>query len=316
MKDSGASRKLGTSQLSLEQQTRLSWASFLTKYQEVPEEFQYFFERLKSSGQPFPFTVITPSYEGFLHRFQERLVCIIDQELFILSKAKGVQEKLFFCFKDINVLEFKKVLLDSSLIISGIDGDGKPNRVDLHFNTVTEGLFWEIMKRIRQSFFTNTVYDEKPIFHELREESFKFASYSRNCLIPGERVADLLWQPELKANHVNIKLPQVLFDFFSRIVFPNHVMLLTDQELIIISEDENENRREKYGAIWQFVPLEKIRQMTINFQEDGLLVLGICLEDESIIRTLFQDSEKEKLEQILNEISSLQHVRFQVNHSF
>ena len=297
-------RRLRKTQLSLDQQTRLSWATCLKKYEEVPEEFRTFFEPLEHSGQPFPFTVITPSYEGFLHHYQERLVCIIDQKLFILNKTKGTQDQICFIFKDINSLEFKKVLLDSSLIIGGIDQDGKPNRVDLHFNTVTEGLFWEIMRRIRQSFFTDIVYDEKPIFHELREESFKFASYSRNCLIPGEKVVKLLWQPELKANRVNIKLPQVLFDFFSRIVFPSHVVLLTDQELIIISEDENENRREKYGAIWQFVPLEKISQMTINTREDGLLVLDTCLEDESIIRALFLPSEKEKLEQILNEKSS------------
>jgi len=305
LKTSHGMSLIKTNRLPPDQQTRLSWAKKLTGYREVPEEFSAFFEPLEKNNQPFPFSVMTPSYEGFLLRFQEKLVCIIDQSLFVLNKNKATQEPLCFDFQRIHSLKFKKVLLDSSFTIGGIDHSGNPSKVDLHFNTVTEGLFWEIMRRVRQSSFSSTEPYEKPLFEELKEQSFKFASYSRNCLIPGEKVVQLIWQPELTANPLSIKIPPVIRDFFERIVFPSHVVLLTDQELVLISEDEQENRREKYGAIWQFIPLRKISDITTSVQDNDLLKLNIFLKDGSKIESMFLHSVNDVLEQLVNEIKTL-----------
>lgn len=298
------SRLQKTTRLTPDQQTRLSWAKKLASYQEVPNEFGYFFEPLEKANQPFPFSVLTPSYEGFLLHFQEKLVCIIEQQLFVLNKNKAAQEQLCFDFQGIHSLKFKKVLLDSSFTIGGIDRSGSAAKVDLHFNTVTEGLFWEIMRRVRQSSFSSTESYEKPLFEELQEQSFKFASYSRNCLIPGEKVVQLIWQPELTSNPLSLKIPPVIRDYFERIVFPSHVVLLTDQELILISEDEQEKRREKYGAIWQFIPLRKINDLTVTVQENDLLTLNILLKDDSMIESKFLLTAKDVLEQLVNEKKS------------
>jgi hypothetical protein len=193
-------------------------------------------------------------------------------------------------------MEFKKVLLDSHFSLCGIERSGKLIRLDLHFNTVTEGLFWEIMRRIRQSFFQKRDLTEKPYLDELRQESFKFASYCRNCLMPGEKVMHLIWQPELKVNYLPASFPKLFKEWFERIVFPNHLLMITDQELILIREDEHENRKEKYGAIWQVIPLSKIRSVDQTDQENGLLKFTLHLSDGTHIDSLFLPQMRERIE--------------------
>ncbi len=285
------------SRLSPAEQTRLSWATRIASYQEIPVDYQWFFDLHKFSQIKFPFTVITPSFEGFLHRYQEKMVCLFREKLYIVDKTS--KSSLLFKLQDISLMEFRKVLLDSSFILAGVEFSGKSARVDLHFNTVTEGLFWEIMRRIRQSFFHERDATEKPNFDELRQESFKFASYSRNCLIPGEKVKDLVWQPELKANRLPNLLPKLIKEWFERIVFPNHLLMITDQELILIRDDEHENRKEKYGAIWQVIPLSKIRSVDQTDQENGLLKLILHLSDGTQIDTLFLPQMKERIEKAI-----------------
>ena len=62
-------KNIKSSRLSPDEQTRLSWATQITRLQEVPLDFQWFFSLHKFSETEFPYTVITPSFEGFLQRF-------------------------------------------------------------------------------------------------------------------------------------------------------------------------------------------------------------------------------------------------------
>jgi len=289
------------SRLSPAEQTRLSWATRIASYQEIPVDYQWFFNLHKFSEIEFPFTVITPSYEGFLHRYQEKMVCLFGAKLYIVDKTS--KSSLSFNFQEINLMEFRKVLLDSSITICGVEDSGKSVKVDMHFNTVTEGLFWEIMRRIRQFFFQKITVTEKPYFDELRQESFKFASYCRNCLIQGEKVMDLLWQPELIENHIPIWLPICKKEWFDRIVFPNHLLLITNQEIILIREDELENRKEKYGAIWQMIPLSKIYSIDQTDIENNLRKLTFRLDDGTNINSLFLPQMKERIEKAISHIN-------------
>lgn len=286
-----------SSRLSPDDQTRLSWATQITRLQEVPLDFQWFFSLHKFSEIEFPYTVITPSFEGFLHHYQEKMVCLFREKLYIVDKTS--KSSLLFKLQDISQMEFRKVLLDSRFSLCGIENSGKLISIDFHFNTVTEGLFWEIMRRIRQSFFQKRDATEIPYFDELREASFKFASYSRNCLMPGEKVKGLIWQPELKANRLPNLLPKLIKEWFERIVFPNHLLMITDQELILIREDEQENRKEKYGAIWQVIPLSKIRSVDQTDQENDLLKLTLHLADGTQIDSLFLPQMRERIEKAI-----------------
>ena len=69
------------------EQTRRSWATRVESYDEAPDIYKTFFERLPADA--FPYTVITPTFEGFFHRENEKLVCSPDDNLYILERVKG-----------------------------------------------------------------------------------------------------------------------------------------------------------------------------------------------------------------------------------
>lgn len=56
------------------EQTKSSWAKPIKSYAAVPNVYKSFFGPFLDR-QVFPYTVLTPSYEGFIHRTTEKLVC-------------------------------------------------------------------------------------------------------------------------------------------------------------------------------------------------------------------------------------------------
>ncbi len=68
-------------------QTKLSWAKPIESYAAVPDAYQAFFEPLRVDGLALPYTLITPTFEGFLRRATEKLVCELEHEIYILKKG-------------------------------------------------------------------------------------------------------------------------------------------------------------------------------------------------------------------------------------
>ncbi len=88
-------------------------------------------------------------------------------------------------------------------------------------------------------------------FNFLAKTHYKFFSYGRSSVRPGDRVLQVLFQPELRACR---------FRFFgysiSRLITPAHLMILTDTEIIEIREDESQFwiNGQAPGAIWSYIP--------------------------------------------------------------
>ena len=67
------------------EETMSSWARLLPSYAAVPLVYQGFFEPLLAERRAFPYTVLTPSYEKFLHCTTEKLVCEFDRQVHVLE---------------------------------------------------------------------------------------------------------------------------------------------------------------------------------------------------------------------------------------
>lgn len=65
---------------SADEQTRLSWARSISTYADVPEIYQGFFEPFLAPGRVFPYSVLTPSYTGFVHRTTEKLIASAERK--------------------------------------------------------------------------------------------------------------------------------------------------------------------------------------------------------------------------------------------
>ncbi len=116
-------RALATVQLPAQNpddQKRLSWARLVDSYAAVPTAYKDFFEPLRAAGQALPYTVLTPTFEGFLRKTTEKLVCDFGHEIHVLKRTGNTFEALCFPLEAISHVETRTILLDSSIKISGV----------------------------------------------------------------------------------------------------------------------------------------------------------------------------------------------------
>jgi hypothetical protein len=76
--------------------------------------------------------------------------------------------------------------------------------------------------------------------------------------------------------------------------------ILTDRELILIREEEARNREDRYGGVWDYIPLSKIVSLSLNARDSNLLGLSIQLQEDTGFELLFQTSAREELNRLLD----------------
>ncbi len=289
-----------------ELQNKKNWSVLLNQLDEVPIEYKDFVAPFVKEDKPFPYCVFTPSYDVFSSHSTEKLVCLTADALYVVSKNATLDKSLKFAVNQIQHIQFRSVLLDSNLAVYGIDDHGDAISAEVRFNTVSDSLFKKIIKNIRQNSFIGTKTFEPYSFDEFRTENFKFANLAQHCLITGEKVIQIIWQPELL--HSLFHLHNDLFShyFFPRRVFPNHLLMLTDQELIHISEDNQYSHADQYGARWDYVPLKKIKKTIKTRDQDGIITLSIELSDQHRLETRFLPTLEKELDHLVKTINQLQ----------
>jgi hypothetical protein len=286
------------------EQTKLTWAKIIESYEMVPKAYQNFFASFFADGQALPYTVFTPSREGFLNRTTEKLICIHEQEIYVLEGNENTFQAQCYPIEGISYVEVKSVLLSSHIKISGITTQGASASSTIKFNSVGDHLFTPILKKIRLATADPKDSAENPEskkFDHLIKLNYKFMNYARRSLLAGEKVIHFILQPEIQ-----VPVLKILSKTYFRAISPTHMCILTDQELITISEDEPKNRAVgKYGGIWNYIQLNKIVSLTLNRKDDDLLVLSIQLVGSIWLEYLFQSSTKQELNQLLEQFEKL-----------
>ena len=287
------------SKLSASEQTRLTWAKAIQSYEAVPEAYKEFFEAQLSNGQVFPYTVLAPVFETLGYRITEKLVCAFDHEIYILEKSGNGLAVQGYPLADISYVESSSMLLDSRIKISGINNQGISTSSIVRFNSVTDYLFAPILKKIRLIAFTSKdgARDlELDKFDHWAILNYKFMNYARHSLLGGEKVIHSILQPEIKTPRFKI-----LGKTYYRTIAPTHACILTNRELIMIREQLLQNRKDNYGGIWDYIPLNKIATLSVNPKGDNLLALSIQLITNDWLEFLFQDSMQAELDQLLEQ---------------
>jgi hypothetical protein len=143
---------------------------------------------------------------------------------------------------------------------------------------------------------------ERAKFDYLSSLNFKFMNFARRALMPGERVVHILLQPWIRA-----KLLTILGRSFFRTISPAHLSILTDRELIMIRDDSGPgwHNEARYGGIWNYVPLDKIRRVSLTTRDEDLLVLSIHLPEEDHVDALFSVSMQPDVEEFLLQFEHL-----------
>lgn len=285
------------------ERTRMTWARVIESYTAVPDIYKDFFEPYRADGRPFPYTVMTPSYKGFIHRTTEKLVCDLGEEIDILERAGNKIAAQCYPLGGISFVEFGTILLESWVKISGVAKDGLSISSTFKFNSVTDYLFTPILERIRRSWIQPSPAESKGAaqsselekFNRFVRINFKFMSYAKRSLLAGEKVILAVLQPEIRAETLAF-----LGKTYYRTVSPAQMLILTDRELILIREDTRWGEEVKYGGTWDYVPLDKVISLSQGGREEGLQVLSIQLTGGASLEFVFQASAQPEIDLLLD----------------
>jgi len=298
-----AHAKIQVPLLSASEQTRLSWARLARSYDDVPEVFRDLLATLTGDADTFPYTVLTPSFQGFLRRPSEKLICTFEDEICVMEKAQNRAVSTCYPVREISTIEAGSILLKAWITLKGLDSTGALSTATLQFNAVSESLFSPIINRVRP--LPDLFVDhgaEMDRLNCLAPLNFKFMNYARRTIIPGERVIQFILQPE-----VRVDAPRLLGRSWWGTIHPAHLTILTNKELIIIRDEAGVrwNPDAKHGGIWTYIPLDKITTTSVARTDDGMHSMSIHLPGDDRIDSLFSTSREEEVTLLVGQVEGL-----------
>jgi hypothetical protein len=119
----------------------------------------------------------------------------------------------------------------------------------------------------------------------LWKTNFKYFSLGKQSILPGERVLETVYQPDIKINTLNIFNKPVFSKYLT-----GHLAILTDKELILIKESKRTKslKENLYGGVFTYIPLSQIQD--ISFERDTGktdYAMNITLTDKARLRAEF-----------------------------
>jgi hypothetical protein len=302
-REAGAGTAARLPRLTAAEQTKLTWAKPVKSFAEVPDAFKDFFGSFQSAGQAFPYALLTPSYQRFLHSTSEKLICDCGSEIAVLERSGNTILSHCFPLAGIRYVEVTSILLDYSIQINGVTSAGLPSSAILRCNSVSDYLFTPIVEKIRYAAIGSkeaVQSSELEAFDAWARSSYKFMNYAKRSLLGGEKLIHAVLQPEFRTSRLEI----FGLTYYSRIS-PALVCILTDRELIVIREAERKRAEDKYGGIWDYIPLKNIASLSLRQAESNNLVLSIQLPDSACLEFLFQASTRPAIDQLLHRYKEL-----------
>lgn len=281
-----------------------AWSKVIESREEIPTVYKSTFDTFFANDRTFPRVLLTPALDRFPRKTTEKLVIGTDEDLHILERNRNQIQASCYPYRDIWAVELGVVLLNSWLTIRGKTSQGEAGVSTIQFNTTGMRHFEPILKKLRPSprrMDQAQIAAEKDKFDCLSMTNFKFMNYGRESLIPGEVVLQFLLQPEIRQ-----PLWTIFGRTFCKTLSPAHLTILTDRELILIRNPERvkEAGADRYGGIWQFLPLHSLQSVTLSQAGDERLAVWIRHPGQTV-ETLFEASNQPALEQLCSRVQTL-----------
>jgi hypothetical protein len=278
-----------------------SWARLARSYEEVPNVYRAFLDALPANeASPFPYTLLTPTFKGIYGKPEhERLVCAAGSHIHVLERIENRFASTSYHIDNISYVECGVILLYAWITIHGLADSGLVSSTTFAFNTVTDHIMYPLIVRMRSAQGYATVVDhgaDRPRLSYLADLNFKFMSYGERSLLPGENVVQIIYQPEIRREVLGALGFQL-----SRSISPAHVVILTDREIILLRDDDSQRwlRGSPHGAIWAYVPRQRIGSVTLGSRDNNMLSLSIDLRGDLRIESMFESSKADQLESLL-----------------
>jgi hypothetical protein len=286
-------------------QTMMTWAKVIRAYDDVPETYRKACQQLFGTRPVFPYMVLAPVMAGTRHKDSEKLLCEVDDTFYLLERLGSRVTTLGYPWRTARDLEFGNILLYSWITLSGLTTDGVAEASTIVFNLATLRHFAPFIERMRPAPVAGGEAQrqaELAKFDALATTSYKYMSFARESLVPGEEVVQMVWQPDLRQTAAT-----VLGRPFYRTVSLAHLALLTNQELILIWDDAHSvvKAGTRYGGVWRYIPLRHLVSATLMERDDGLVTLSLGLTSNGRVDQVFAPDRRRELEHLLHALETL-----------
>jgi hypothetical protein len=200
------------------------------------------------------------------------LLAILDRDWILAIGAEASQPEVSRCgFANTLFVEMTEVLLYGLLRID-FTGDGRARSVAIQFNTVMEDLYQEAVQILLNgieggSYFVPRSNDN--LYAALRVLPLKFQNAIVKHLPIGQQVLGFVHWPTILGRRLKI---------FRRELAPAGALVLTNRQLLFISEEKAWSRRlsdvgYKYGYIVTYCPLARVEFVEL-IEHDSLDAVG------------------------------------------
>lgn len=287
-------------------QTMSAWSCPIKSLEEVPPAYLSFFNTLPDIDQAFPTTVFAPRLDRLLNRTSEKVICDANDSLHVLERVGSQLLITSYPWDTIGCIEMGRILLHAWITIYGTNVQGENASSIIEFNSTSERFYLPFLKKFRPQAphtHSNLLRLEQKKFDDLARVNFKLMNAGRNSLTGAEKVVRHIWQPE-------VRIRRVMFRFLPlyRTLTTAHLLILSDQEVILIREDERShpNKGVRYGGIYHYLPLRNIRSTSLTPCGQDWINFSLKYGEGFQLETLFASSLKPDLEQFQNDLLKLQ----------
>jgi len=285
-------------QLTGTRQTMRTWARLLEGWPQVPTAYRAALAARLEPQAPFPYAVLVPAFtEGELH-LPEQLLFAQDDVLHILSREGDQVTACAYGLADVCSVEMGVVLLVSWLTVEGRTTEGEWRTTTLAFNTASSGLILPLVQRLRAAGPLTKLAGKPPSLAALPD---KFVHYVQESLLPGEQILAWLWRPDITLDAALASL----WPFYAA-TRANHLTVLVDRELILIWDKVTETTgdEEGYGAVWRYIPLHHITDVSVREDRAGTPHLVVTLCEKVAVERLFTPNQRIELEELAQMIDT------------
>lgn len=230
-----------------------AWARQLTAWEEIPGPFRPFVP----ADRPLPYLIYSPPDAWGSRRVNARLTMLSDRGISVLETTTDGVRVSTWLFVGLDYVEQGAVHLYSWLRFGGGATSG-PATAQVEYNAVVAPLFAEVVATVRRSWVgmgSALLAEEQVKLADLAAADYKFGNYARESVLPGEQVLAMVYQPEITVPH---------FLFSRRRLTAPYVVILTDRELILISDDCSGGDTGRYGVVRRYIPLTKIKDWQLE----------------------------------------------------
>jgi hypothetical protein len=282
-------------------QTMLTWVRVLESKEEIPQHYQHNIESFHLL-EPFPYTLLVPPLKNQRNKPAERLLVLIQNVLHVFEKRgkKIISDQI--ALHPALDMEMGNALLYSWITLRETNANNQSHIITIPFNTATARHLNPIIDLIKPvSPTTATQQNHTPPHQNLVHADFKYNAFARDCISKDSSVINSLWQPTLK---------KALFQLFSKTFYRNiataHYSILTQQELILLWDDEYsvENRGVRYGGIRRFIPRELICDISAVKNNGDYCRLLIQLSSNENIEWIFVMDALDKINRFIEDFHS------------